>query len=61
MADEDNECPLCGGPLASDGVCADDNCGSDMDAECEAKGCDIREGDLECRVCGAEGASAEED
>lgn len=25
----DDECPLCGGPLASDGVCADDTCGED--------------------------------
>jgi len=32
-ADEDEapgtECPACGGPLASDGVCADDTCGAD--------------------------------
>ena len=27
--DEDDECSLCGGPLASDGVCADENCGDD--------------------------------
>lgn len=27
--DQDDECPLCGGPLASDGVCADDSCGDD--------------------------------
>ena len=26
----------------------------DLDEECEAKGCDIRPGDLECRHCGAE-------
>jgi hypothetical protein len=25
------ECPVCGGPLASDGVCADDECGADED------------------------------
>lgn len=29
----DTECPLCGGPLASDGVCADDECGADQDDE----------------------------
>lgn len=29
MEQEDDECPLCGGPLASDGVCADDDCGAD--------------------------------
>lgn len=22
------ECPFCGGPIASDGVCADDECGA---------------------------------
>lgn len=26
---DDVECPRCGGPLASDGVCADDTCGAD--------------------------------
>lgn len=26
------ECPLCGGPLASDGVCADDRCGDEDEA-----------------------------
>lgn len=25
----DDECPLCGGPLASDRVCADDTCDAD--------------------------------
>lgn len=29
MTDTDTECPACGGPLASDGVCADDACGAD--------------------------------
>lgn len=47
------ECPVCGGPLASDGVCADDTCGEEH-PECAAKGCDIPEGLGECRVCGAE-------
>lgn len=27
--DLDDECPMCGGRLASDGVCADDDCGND--------------------------------
>jgi hypothetical protein len=55
------ECPLCGGPLASDGVCADDTCGADeVDPECEAKGCDIPEGLGECRRCGAELLQIEE-
>lgn len=50
------ECPECGGPLASDGVCADDECGADEEPhpECEAKGCDIPEGLGECTRCGAE-------
>ncbi len=47
------ECPLCGGPLASDGVCADDNCDTPH-PDCESYGCDIREGDAECRRCHAE-------
>lgn len=34
MEPEDrNECPRCGGPLASDGVCADDECGADTEAD----------------------------
>ena len=49
----DTECPVCGGPLASDGACADDTCGEEH-PECAAKGCDIPEGLGECRVCGAE-------
>ncbi len=53
MTDEDNECPWCGGPLASDGVCADDTCEA-PNPECESYDCDIREGDPECRRCGAE-------
>lgn len=28
---QDEECSRCGGPLASDGVCADDTCGADPD------------------------------
>jgi hypothetical protein len=24
------DCGICGGPLASDGVCADDDCGDDL-------------------------------
>jgi hypothetical protein len=55
--ERETECPLCGGPLASDGVCADDECGGDeleTDPECDAKGCDIPEGLGECRRCGAE-------
>lgn len=27
--DQDDECAICGGPLASDGVCADNDCGDD--------------------------------
>lgn len=30
---EETECGMCGGPLASDGVCADDNCGAEADDE----------------------------
>lgn len=26
---QEEECPLCGGPLASDGVCGDDTCGDE--------------------------------
>ncbi len=29
---QDDGCPRCGGPLASDGVCADDSCGADDDS-----------------------------
>lgn len=29
----DDECPACGGPLASDRVCADDTCSADDDLE----------------------------
>jgi hypothetical protein len=56
------ECPECGGPLASDGVCADDECGADEEPhpECEAKGCDIPEGLGECIRCGAELVQIEE-
>lgn len=28
LAEDEAECPVCGGPLASDGVCADDECGA---------------------------------
>lgn len=54
-ADEEpeTECGRCGGPLASDGACADDSCDEEH-PECAAKGCDIPEGLGECRVCGAE-------
>lgn len=31
--DEESECGLCGGPLASDGACADDSCGADDNEE----------------------------
>jgi hypothetical protein len=27
--EDETRCPLCDGPLASDGVCADDNCDVD--------------------------------
>lgn len=27
--EQDDRCPRCDGPLASDGVCADDTCGDD--------------------------------
>lgn len=33
MEASDDECPQCGGPLASDGVCADDDCGADDETE----------------------------
>lgn len=33
---EDDECQICGGPLASDGVCADDECGADDEPETSA-------------------------
>lgn len=33
LAAAETECPRCGGPLASDGVCADDECGADEDAD----------------------------
>jgi hypothetical protein len=33
----DTECPRCGGPLASDGVCADDSCGDEDEAPTETR------------------------
>jgi len=34
-AEREIECPRCGGPLASDGVCADDECGADEEIDLE--------------------------